>query len=209
MKVLIIEDHLLIRKGLWVAIREIDEQCELFEAATFKDGLAVLDAHDIDIIILDIDIPGGMGVSMIPLIREKRENAAILMHTGYDEKVYALPYLKGGANGYLSKNATHDEFVRAWYAITKKRKYVSAEIQELLLDHLIDNDSKNTRNPVLSLSVQELKVLHLISEGKWNKEIAITMQLKENTISTYKKRIFEKFDVKDERELVKKLTPYA
>ena len=208
MNVLIIEDHPLISKGLKLAILEIEENVKVFQAITFPIGLLCLQENDIDILILDIDIPGGESVKMIEHIREITPDVVILIHSGYDEKVYALPYLRAGANGFLSKKATHEDFISAWTTITENRKYVSPAIQELLIENGGDPSEKNAGNPVLSLSPRELRVMHLIVEGKWNKEIAAAMDLKENTISTYKKRIYEKFNVKDERELLKQIAIY-
>ena len=209
MNVLIIEDHPLVSKGVKMAILEVSAEACIFEAAAFGQGMELIASHRMDIVILDIDIPGGEGTGMVEKIRQKHPLTLILVHSGYDERIYALPFIRAGANGFLSKKASHEEFIVAWTTILKNRKYVSVTVQEQLLDNLVDQSGKNTSNPFLSLSPKELQVLQLMNEGKWNKEIAAILNVRENTISTFKKRIYEKFDVRDERELFKKVQMYS
>ena len=209
MNVLIIEDHPLVSKGVKMAIMEVNEAARIFEAGTFAEGMSVIEQKKIDILLLDIDIPGGEGTGMVGKIREKQSNILILVHSGYDENIYALPFIRAGANGFLSKKASHEEFVTAWTTILRNRKYVSTSVQDQLLENLVDQTGKSTSNPFLSLSPKELQVLQMMNEGKWNKEIAAILNVRENTVSTFKKRIYEKFDVKDERELFKKVEMYS
>jgi len=206
MNVLIIEDHPLIRMGLKMLISDCDPKAILHQAESFPLGMSILEKETIDIVILDIDVPGGENIKMIDRIREKQKEVAILIHSGYDEHVYALPYIRAGADGFLSKQASPDEFKAAWSALVGKRRYVSYRVQQLLLTNIAENDSQKASNPILTLSPRELLVMQLMSEGKWTKEIAAIMDLKENTISTYKRRIYDKLDVKDPIELSKKVS---
>ncbi|TDE14431.1 response regulator transcription factor [Dyadobacter psychrotolerans] len=208
MNVLIIEDHPLIRKGVKMTISEIDKDAEVMQAGDFMEGLSLLEEFETDVVILDIDIPGGEGIRMINRIREKQEDVRILVHSGHDEKLYALPYMQSGADGFLSKTASHDDFVLAWKTIISRQKYVSDKIQEILLAN-VGNTDRKVEDPEMCLSSRELHVMRLLGEGKSNKEIAITLQLKENTISTYKKRIYTKLNVNDDRSLMKKIELYG
>jgi len=206
MIVLVVEDHPLIRMGLKMLISDCDPKAVLHQADSFPASISILEKETVDIVILDIDIPGGENIKMIERIREKQKDVAILIHSGYDENVYALPYIRAGADGFLSKQASPDEFKAAWAALVSKRRYVSYRVQQLLLTNIAENDSQKASNPILSLSPRELIVMQLMSEGKWTKEIAAIMDLKENTISTYKRRIYDKLDVKDPIELSKKVS---
>jgi two-component system, NarL family, invasion response regulator UvrY len=205
MNVLIIEDHPLIQVGTRMIIQEYDETTVVFQSDNFHSALQVLEEQKIEVIILDLAIPGGEGTTMIQKLRSIQPSVKILVQSGFDERLFAVPYLREGANGFLSKTATQEEFLVAWTTILENKRYVSPIIQELLLEHISDSEGRLFNAAAQSLSTKELMVLQLIYEGKYSKEISIIMNLKENTISTYKKRIYEKFNVKNERELTKKL----
>lgn len=206
MKILIIEDHPLIRMGLKLLITESESRAVVTQTDSFSEGLALLDEEKFDLLILDIDIPGGENINMMGMVRAKQPDIIILIHSGYDEQVYALPYIKAGANGFLSKQASHDEFKAALKAVMSKGKYVSYQVQQILLNTIKDNNIGKAINPITSLSPNEMRVMQLLTEGKWTKEIAAIMNVKENTVSTYKRRIFNKLDVVDSIELSKKVS---
>lgn len=206
MNILIIEDHPLIRMGLGHLISDTDPKANVTQSDSFPAGLVLLDKEKYDLLILDIDIPGGENIRMMELVRQRQPEIIILIHSGYDEQVYALPYMQAGADGFLSKQASHDEFQAAYKALVNRGKYVSYRIQQTLLNNLGDNNSKKLKNPIMTLSPREMLVMQLLTEGKWTKEIASILKVKENTISTYKRRIFDKLDVSDEIELSKKVS---
>ncbi|GGH43949.1 response regulator [Dyadobacter endophyticus] len=206
MKILIVEDHPLIRMGLKLLISESESKATVTQCDTFPEGLILLDQEKFDLLILDIDIPGGENIKMMNMIRSKQPDIIILIHSGYDEQVYALPYIKAGANGFLSKQASQDEFKTALKAVMSKGKYVSYQVQQILLNTIKDNNFGKVMNPITSLSPNEMRVMQLLTEGKWTKEIAAIMNVKENTVSTYKRRIFNKLDVVDSIELSKKVS---
>ncbi|WP_159467255.1 response regulator transcription factor [Dyadobacter sp. 3J3] len=206
MNILIIEDHPLIRMGLGHLISETDPKANVTQSDSFPVGLTLLDKEKFDLLILDIDIPGGENIRMMEMVRERQPDIVILIHSGYDEQVYALPYMQAGADGFLSKQASQDEFQAAYKALMNKGKYVSYRIQQTLLNNLGDSNSKKLKNPIMTLSPREMLVMQLLTEGKWTKEIASILKVKENTISTYKRRIFDKLEVSDEIELSKKVS---
>ncbi|TDE11290.1 response regulator transcription factor [Dyadobacter psychrotolerans] len=199
MKILLIEDHPLIVLGVKMMIADLQPTAIIHHTGTFPEGLEILETKEINLVILDIDIPGGKNLQMIETIREKKQGVIILIHSGYDELVYAVPYLQAGANGFISKKASQDEFKKAVKTVVAKKKYVSYLVQQSLLN----NNGED--NLVASLSPGELQVMQLIVEGKWTKEIASIMNVKQNTVSTYKRRIFDKLGVRDPIELSKKV----
>lgn len=206
MNILIIEDHPLIRLGLRQLIAESDPKATISQADNFPTGLSLLDSEKFDLLILDIDVPGGENIRMMEIVRKRQPEILILIHSGYDEDVYALPYMQAGADGFLSKSSSHEEFQSAYKALINRGKYVSYHIQQTLLNNLGDATSKKLQNPIMTLSPREMLVMQLLTEGKWTKEIALILKVKENTISTYKRRIFDKLDVADEIELSKKVS---
>jgi two-component system, NarL family, invasion response regulator UvrY len=206
MRFLCIEDHPLILLGLKMVFTEFFPQAAVSHAETFQRAMAVLEQERFDLAVLDIDIPGGENVRMMKMMRVKQAGLPILIHSAFDEKVYALPYLQAGADGFISKQAPQDEFIVAVQAILDHGRYVSYDVQQIFLSSFTDVSGRTTGgNPIVTLSPRERRVMQLITEGKWTKEIAAIMNLKENTISTYKRRIYDKMEVKDPIELSKKI----
>ena len=205
MNILIVEDHPLIRMGLEILILNAQPDAGISQSDNFPDGLVLLEKEKFDMLILDIDVPGSENIRMMEMVREIQPAILILIHSGYDEQVYALPYLQAGADGFLSKLTSQDEFDAAFTALITKGKYTSDKVQQIMLDSISSPDSK-TKNPITSLSPQEMRVMQLLLEGKWTKEIAAILNIKENTVSTFKRRVFDKLGVTDLLELSKKVS---
>ncbi|GAB4021715.1 response regulator [Spirosoma koreense] len=205
MTILVADDHTIIRLGLELYLTDILPDANIILCETFPDVLEALDKQEVDLIVLDIDMPGSENSQMIRQIREKIPRILILIYSGLDEKIYALPYIRAGADGYLSKNAPHPEFEVAITSLLNQGKYVSREVNQLMLSKLGQKHPNMADNPLQSLSPGERKVLQLLVEGKWTKDIASTLKLKSTTISTYRKKIFEKFEVTNITELMQKV----
>jgi two-component system invasion response regulator UvrY len=149
MNILIIEDHPLIRLGLRQLIAESDPKATISQADNFPTGLSLLDSEKFELLILDIDVPGGENIRMMEIVRKRQPEILILIHSGYDEDVYALPYMQAGADGFLSKSSSHEEFQSAYKALINRGKYVSYHIQQTLLNNLGDATSKKLQNPII------------------------------------------------------------
>lgn len=206
MNICVIEDHPILQFALKVLIRSAAPEADVIFSNNFSDGLKKFDLTKFDLLILDIDIPEGENIRMMQRVKEKQPDVIILIHSAFDEEIYALPYITAGADGYLSKNAHPDEFQQAFKTVMNKQKYISKAIQYALLNNLDGGNLKKAQNPLQTLSQKEIIVMQYIIEGKWTKEIALMMNIKENTVSTYKRRIFDKLEVSDELELVKKVS---
>lgn len=205
MEILIVEDHPMIRTGVKQLIWDVAPKAIITEADNFPEGMRIMEHKKFRLLILDIEIPGGENIKMMAQIKKKQPDILIMIHSGHDETVYALPYLQAGADGFLSKQAAINEFHVAFNSILNNGKYVSHRVQQTILNNISEKSSNKLRNPISTLSRQEMLVMQLLIEGKWTKEISSIMNLKENTISTYKKRIFDKLRVSDEMELAKKV----
>jgi two-component system, NarL family, invasion response regulator UvrY len=206
MKILLIEDHFLVRTSQRIVLNELYHQATIAEAVGFDDGMSQIQTSPFDLILLDIDIPGGKGKSMIERIREVQPGVVILICSGADEQLHALEYIASGANGYLSKSAEKAEIITAITTVMKKNRYVSQAVQERLLDTVsTGNPSAKRPKTVTGLSDREKEVMHMLIEGKWIKEIALDLNLRANTISTFKARIFQKMGVSSVIELARKV----
>lgn len=206
MKILLIEDHFLVRMSQKIVLTEVYPEATIAEADSFEAGISHILASSFDLILLDIDIPGGKDKSMIEHIRQIQPGVVVLMCSGADEQTQALEYITSGANGYLSRSADKAEMITAVTTVMKKNRYVSPAVQERLLEAVSTNNrSGKGLSVVKGLSVREKEVMHMLIKGKWVKEIASDLNLRANTISTFKARIFQKMGVSSVVELAKKV----
>lgn len=200
-KILIAEDHAIVRVGTKHVIQSLWPDTEVTGVESFDKVIASLEERQFDLVILDINIPGGNSLKMINTIRKKQEKIRILIFSGYDEKLYAMPSLQAGADGYVSKDASKSEFTEALESIFQNKKYLSPSMQQDSINKLID--SKHVaKNPLSTLSTRETEILQLILKGHSTSEIGDILFLHLSTVSTYKMRIFEKLGVKNIVELI-------
>lgn len=200
-KILIAEDHAIVRVGTKHVIQSIWQDVEVTGVDTFVKVLSMLDEKTFDLIILDINIPGGNSLKMINTIRKKQPRIKILVFSGYDEKLYAVPALQAGADGYASKDASKDEFAEALESIFQNKKYLSQSMQQESINKLI-GAKETTKKPLSTLSARETEILQLLLKGYSTSQIGDSLKLHLSTVSTYKMRIFEKLGVKNIIELI-------
>lgn len=206
-QILLVEDHAIVRLATRFLILDLLSPVIVHEAGFFSETLTQLRKYPVDLVVLDINIPDGEGFSMIPRIREIQPKVLILIFSSLEEEIYALHYVKAGANGFLSKNASQDEIKRAISSMLEAGNYISSAVQQQLLRNTLDN-KPNGENPLEYLSQRELEVMDMLIEGFWTKEIAIKLGLTESSVSTYKARIFEKLKVSTLIEMFKKVQFY-
>ncbi|NIJ53880.1 response regulator transcription factor [Dyadobacter arcticus] len=206
-QILLVEDHAIVRLATKFLIMDLLHPVNVYEAGTFGETLAQVAAHHLDLIILDISIPDGEGFNMIPKIREVQPKVLILVFTSLEEQIYALHYIKAGANGFLSKNSSQNEIKRAVLSMFESGNYISAAVQQQLLRNTLESKTDG-ENPLEHLSQRELEVMDMLLDGFWTKEIAIYLNLTESSVSTYKARIFDKLHVSTLIGMFKKVQFY-
>lgn len=197
-KILIADDHLVVQQGMRAIIHDFLPKARVMLASTLDEALHSLKKEDADLLILDINIPGGNSFQMIEQVKNVSPELRILLFSAYDERVYGLRYLKTGIHGYLQKNSSEKE---TRYAITKvltEGRYISSQVQDLLLD----NYSHPRMDRLSRLSNRELEIARLMVTGERTSGIANKLELKLSTVSTYKNRIFEKLHVSNISELI-------
>jgi len=190
-QILISEDHSIIRLGIGMLIGDLLPKAQITEAGTLEQTLGCLENSRYDLLILDINIPGGDNFNMINLIRQKQPDIRILIFSGYDEHIYALPYINAGVNGFVAKEASHQEFKNAVIAVLRDERYMSSKVREQHTDQLLNK----TLNIFDKLSEREVEIMNLLLKGFTVKEISTQLHLSGSTVSTYKARIFEKLEV--------------
>lgn len=200
--ILIAEDLSVIRIGVIFLIKELYPNAEIVEAETFEQILSLVTTRDFDLLILDINIPGADNFQVMEAIQLRSADLPVLIFSGLDEQLYALHYIRAGAMGYLSKRAPTEKMKSAIQQVLKGEKFISKEVQKLLINSLVNTKKGNIEFE--RLSARELEVMKLLIRGAGNPEIKAILNIRDSTISTYKNRIFEKMNVSNVIELSEK-----
>lgn len=198
-RILIADDHAILRKGLRRILLEMDEGYDADEASNGHEVLEKIKERDYDLILLDISMPGLNGLDALKQIKAENPKLPVLILTMHPEEQYALRALKAGASGYLTKESVPDELMNAIRKILRGGKYLSNSLAERLAFAI---DEKTEKLPHERLSDREYQVFCLIASGKGLTEIAEAMSLSVKTVSTYRSRILDKMKMKSNAELI-------
>nr|WP_314494153.1 response regulator transcription factor [uncultured Chryseobacterium sp.] len=197
---LLADDHSLIRQGLIFMIEEISPQSSILQVSNLQHAMDCLKTNDVDIAIMDAHFPDGNSLTVLSEIKKIRPEVKILIFTGMDENTQALKFINAGANGFLSKMSEEDEIENAIKQMLEHGEYISSVTRDLLL---ISLRNPKDLNPLLRLTERELQIAELYAEGLGNLEIANQLEVRQNTISTIKKRLFDKLEIGNIVELIK------
>ncbi|GAA4158881.1 response regulator [Chryseobacterium ginsenosidimutans] len=203
---LLADDHSLIRQGIVFVLEEIGFDYEVFHASNLQQTLEAVKNHSIDIAVIDAHFPDGNSLTILSEIKEIRPEIKILIFTGIDENIHSLKYINAGANGFLSKMNEEDEIEQAILKIKNDGEYISPVTQALLMNSL--HNGKQI-DPLSSLTERELQIARMYAEGYGNLEIAGKLDVKQNTVSTVKKRIFNKLKIENIVELIELIKNYS
>jgi len=198
-RALIADDHTVVRRGvIEILTRELkDAVCG--EAENAQQVLAQVHAHDWDLVILDINMPGRSGLEVLVDLKRERPKLPVLILSMHPEEQYGKRMLRAGASGYMSKDADPDELIKAIRKVLAGGRYVSPFLAEALALDL----GRGAGLPLHeSLSNRELEVLRLIGSGKTVSQIGEMLQLSVATVSTYRARILEKMSMTTTAELM-------
>ncbi|MDP3929410.1 MAG: response regulator transcription factor [Bacteroidota bacterium] len=199
-KILIVDDHAIVRKGLIQILTESYPDALLFEAINSEEVYKLLKLHNWDIILLDISLPGRNGIDLLKQLRSDGIKVPILILSMHDEEQYAIRVLKAGASGYINKNMATEELTLAIQKLLDGKKYISEFVANQLLEK---PQVENEKNILQLLSDRELQVFVHLSKGKSVSEIANEISLSVNTISTYRSRILEKLGLNNNVDIMK------
>ena len=197
-KVLIADDHAIVRRGLKQILEETPDIVVRGEAANADEVFARLRLGAWDVLVLDINMPGRSGVDVLKEIKRQRAKLPVLILSMHAEEQYAARVLKAGASGYLPKESAPDELVKAIRKVHGGGRYVSPAQAEKLL-YLLNQD--NGERPHETLSDREYEVLRRIASGRTISQIGVDMKLSVKTVSTYRSRLLEKMRMKTNAEL--------
>jgi len=199
MKILIADDHPIVRKGLREIITESEDVATVDEAANGQEVLEKVWKNQYDVVVLDISMPGKSGLDVLKQLKSGEKTVPVLILSRYPEEQYAVRVIKAGADGFLTKESAPEELINAIKKIARGGKYVSSSLAEKLVVYL-ENDSGN--KPHEKLSDREFQVMLMIAAGKAVQEIADEMCLSINTISTYRKRVLKKMKMTNNAQIM-------
>jgi len=203
-RVLIVDDHPVVREALSIRIRQAPDLVVCGEASDTADALRLVDETRPHLAVVDIALKTGNGIDLIKRIRARDERIGVLVWSMYAEGVYAERALRAGAAGYITKREATDQIVEALRQVLAGRVYLSGAMSDRLLKQRVGNISKSiTHNPLEALSDREIEVLRLIGQGHKTTEIASLLHLSPKTIETYRDRIRQKLDLSDGAALVR------
>ncbi|UJP06057.1 MAG: response regulator transcription factor [Nitrosomonas sp.] len=199
-KVLIVDDHALFRDGLKRIFNETDDIQVVTEAVDGKDFLKKAKEYEWDVTLLDINMPDITGLDILKRVMSIKSNACILVLSMYPEEEYAIRAIRSGASGYLTKDSPTDQLISVIRRLAKGGKYVNPELAEKLLFNPVQDPEKLTHT---TFSDREYLVFKLIVSGESLTSIANKLALSVKTVSTYRSRILEKMNMKNNAQLVK------
>lgn len=201
-RVLIADDHPMVRKGLSQMVAESEDLELVGEAENYAAVSRMLRQGPVDVLLLDVEIPGRNGLEILKAARLSHPKLQVLMFSMYPEEQYAVRALKAGAAGYLTKNTPPQKVLEAIRNAARGRKYISPELAQTLASR-ISEDVADGRLAHETLSDREFQTLRFIAGGKKLAEIAMEMSLSPKTVSVYRARLLEKMKLRNNAELTR------
>ncbi|WP_118976700.1 response regulator transcription factor [Taibaiella koreensis] len=193
-QILIADDHSIVRHGLSIIIRDILPDAELFFATNFDTLLQVLAEGKLTLAICDVNMPGCNNFHMVQIMKQIQPELKIIIYSAYDENLYANRFIKAGADLYLQKEIENQVLIKAIHSVLEQRPFAATAIHEEADNGMV--------NPISLLSDREFEVSNLLVKGLGTSEICHTLDLGKTTVSTYKRRIYEKMGISTLPELV-------
>ena len=197
-KVIVCDDHALIRRGIRDTLAEQPDLEVVGEAGDYGELRALLRQRSCDVLVLDINMPGRSGLDVMHVLKDEGSAIKVLVVSMYPEDQYALRCLKAGAQGYANKAGDPVELIAAVRTVMQGRKYLTAEVAQMLADSLAQ---PTPEAPHTALSERELQTLVKIASGRRLSDIAEELMLSPKTVSVYRSRVLEKLKLSNNAEL--------
>lgn len=197
-RILIIDDHEVVREGVKRIFNERPGTTFFGEAGSVPEALRIVRDEDWDVVLLDLSLGDRSGLELLRQLKQIRPRLPVLILSMHSEEQYARRAFKAGASGYVTKDSSRSELVKALDKVVTGGRYFSQALAETLI---VDLERGTDRQPHETLSNREFEVMRLIGSGKTVGEIAALLALSDSTISTYRARILEKMGMKTNAEL--------
>jgi DNA-binding NarL/FixJ family response regulator len=197
-KILLVDDHSIVRQGLRNLI-ELESDLEVTaEAASGVEAIKLIRNQKFDVVVMDISMPDKNGVDTLHELKHVAPDLPVLILSGYAEEQYALNLIRSGCKGYLSKDAEGDEIITAIRSIANGKRYISSILAELMTNEITQPKDKMLHE---TLSEREFQVFFKLASGQTATEIAAELFISVKTVSTYRTRILEKMSLKNNADL--------
>ena len=203
--ILIVDDHLIVREGIKRIINDTPDIKTVAEASSGKEAMDLIYKNKYDLILLDISMPTQNGLKTLKLIKKYDKTIAVLMLSMHSEEQYAMRSMKAGASGYLTKDTASSQLVTAIRKINTGRKFISKEVAELLATNLYHEEEKELHE---HLSDREFEILKMIATGMTTKSIAMELSISPKTVSTYRTRILDKLNMRNNADIIHYVIDY-
>jgi two-component system invasion response regulator UvrY len=197
-RILLVDDHQIVRAGLAQFIVEHDDLRVAAEAESGDAAIRLIRQQDFDVVILDISMPDKNGIDTLRIIKQIKPDIHVLVLTGYPETHYAVNMLRAGASGYICKDAPSEEVIRAIRVVARGRRYLSEAAADLVSDRLMRPTDKMVHE---TLSEREFQIFRKLAAGQSPTAIADELHISVKTVSTHRTRILEKMGLKSNADL--------
>lgn len=208
-KIVLADDHALVRDGIKSLLEGEDDLLVTGEASNGEEAIEVATILKPDLIIMDIRMPRMDGITAVSKLKEKRNSTPCLMLSMHDSEEYVLQSITAGAHGYLLKDASRDEFLKAIRTVVKGEKYFSGDLSNILIKQIMGGGAAASPPaspaPAASISItrRQREILQLIPKGMTNQEIAEELGLSRRTVETHRYKMMESLGVNNKNDLLR------
>lgn len=205
MRILLIDDHAILRAGLCRILKD-DLRAEIGEAANADEAMQQLETSEWDLVLLDISLPGRSGLDLLPDIRALYPKTKVIVLSSFDDQQFAVRSFRDGSSAFLTKERAARELLSAIQVVMNGRRYITADLADQLVS-LLSLDAP--RAPHETLSSREFEVFRMIASAKALKDISRQLEISPKTVSTYRARILEKMAMSSNAELMQYAVRHA
>lgn len=211
--VILADDHVLVRDGIKALLEDQEGIKVIDEASNGKEALEVIKKNKPHLLIVDIRMPEMNGIEVVREISKNHKDIKTLVLSMHDSEEYVVQSIQAGADGYLLKGASKEEFLKALHAVASGGKYFSGDISSIIMNNFVNGNQKNTQNKEtvedpFNLTKREKQILKLVLQLKNNKDIAEELEISRRTAEVHRFNLMKKLDVKNLMELSNKASEY-
>jgi len=215
-KVVLADDHVLVRNGIKALLEDQSDVDVIAEASDGKEALEVLAETKPDILIVDIRMPEMNGIEVVTEVKKSFSNIKTLVLSMHDSEEYVVKAIQAGADGYLLKGASKEEFLKALHKIVNGGKYFTGDVTNIIMNNFVSNDKvestpevKTSSQLPFKLTKRENQILSLVLQLKNNKDIADELNISKRTAEVHRFNLMKKLEVKNLMELINKAKEYG
>lgn len=215
-QVVLADDHVLVRNGIKALLEDQDDIIVIDEASDGREALDVIAKNKPDVLIVDIRMPELNGIEVVAAINKTYGDIKTLVLSMHDSEEYVVKAIEAGADGYLLKGASKDEFLKALHKISEGGKYFTGDVSSIIMNNFVSgksntsttNNANNTKENHFKLTKREKQILTLVLELKNNKDIAEELSISKRTAEVHRFNLMKKLEVKNLMELSNKAKEY-